>query len=428
MMRILVVDDELVSREKMRRIMSGIGECDEATGGQSALDIFQKAIEEGSRYDLITLDISMPEMNGKEVLGKIREMERERGLARDDQVKVIMVTASTEKESIIACIKSGCNDYIMKPFSTDTVTRKLRDNGLTSKGSLNGQDGKKGHEAEVKNNLLPVISRFNKGEIELPPLPRIQEKFYELMKAGANMQQIGELLKQDPAISSKLIRISNSSFYRGIAENTTVEQAVNRLGLITAKQTVDALSGRTLYEHADPEYKEVVEKLWEHSLSCAHACQIIVDLKGIKINEDAFSMGLLHDIGKLMLLRVIGELKKNCSEDTSADAQELMATVDAHHGKAGAVLLKKWLFPGVFIQVAELHDEVQKILTPSRELLVVHLANVTVKSMGYGSPNPAGTDPESLGAVASLGFDASIIAVIKEQVKTRMEELREYLQ
>ncbi|MCU0576937.1 MAG: response regulator, partial [Desulfobacterota bacterium] len=146
MMRILVVDDELVSREKMRRIMSGIGECDEATGGQSALDIFQKAIEEGSRYDLITLDISMPEMNGKEVLGRIREMERERGLARDDQVKVIMVTASTEKESIIACIKSGCNDYIMKPFSTDTVTRKLRDNGLTSKGSLNGQDGEKGHE------------------------------------------------------------------------------------------------------------------------------------------------------------------------------------------------------------------------------------------------------------------------------------------
>lgn len=427
-MKILVVDDELVSREKMKRIMSSIGECDEASGGLSALDAFQKASEEGSRYHLITLDISMPEMDGTEVLGRIREMERDSGTATGDGVKIIMVTASSEKDTIISCIRSGCNDYIMKPFSTDTVTKKLRDNGLLPDDHADVQERENGTSRDRMNPLLPVIARFNRGEIDLPPLPRIQNKFYELMKSGANLHQVGELLKQDPAISSKLIRISNSSFYRGITENTTVEQAVNRLGLVTTKQTVDALSGRSLYKDAHPKYAEVVEKLWEHSLSCAHACQIIVELRGLKLTEDAFTLGLLHDIGKLMLLRVIGELEKGGKDETAAGAQELMATVDAHHGKAGGVLLKKWLFPGVFVQVAELHDEAENILTPARELLVVHLANVIVKSLGYGTPNPAGIAPESVNAVASLGIDPSIITVIKEQVKTRMEGLMEFLQ
>ncbi|HPI93468.1 MAG TPA: HDOD domain-containing protein [Deltaproteobacteria bacterium] len=426
-MRVLVVDDDLVSREKMKRIMNGIGECDEAASGQTALDAILKAKEEGSMYDLITLDISMPEMDGTEVLNRIREMEKGNGLARDDQVKIIMVTATSDKNTIITCIRSGCNDYITKPFSSDTLTKKLRDNGLVSGGFSQAQGRSNGQGDNGKNPLIPVIARFNRGEIELPPLPRIQQKYHELMKAGANLQQIGDLLKQDPAISSKLIRISNSSYYRGITENTTVEQAINRLGLVTTKQTVDALSGRELYDGAHQKYAEVVERLWEHSLSCAHACQIIVELKAFKLGEDPFTLGLLHDIGKLMLLRVIGELEKNGKSETESDVQDLLSTVDTHHGKSGSVLLKKWLFPGIFVQIAELHDQVENILTPSRELLVVHLANVIVKSMGYGTPNPPGTEPESLGAVASLGIEPSMISVIKEQVKTRMEELKDYL-
>ena len=67
-MRILVVDDELVSREKMKRIMSSLGECDEVTSGQDALKAFMDASAEQKQYDLITLDISMPEMDGTEVL------------------------------------------------------------------------------------------------------------------------------------------------------------------------------------------------------------------------------------------------------------------------------------------------------------------------------------------------------------------------
>ena len=82
-MRILVVDDELVSREKMKHIMSSLGECDEAASGQDALKAFSEARTDGKQYDLITLDISMPEMDGTEVLGRIRTMEKEEGIPKE---------------------------------------------------------------------------------------------------------------------------------------------------------------------------------------------------------------------------------------------------------------------------------------------------------------------------------------------------------
>lgn len=427
-MRILVVDDELVSREKMKRIMSSLGECDEVTSGQDALEAFMDASAENKQYDLITLDISMPEMDGTEVLNRIRSMENDNDIPKEGQVKIFMVTASSEKDIILACIKSGCNDYIMKPFTIETVAKKLKDNGLAEQQPPNGSSTENGPAQEKKNPLTKIIAQFNRGEIELPPMPQIQTKFHALIKSGADLQEIGGLLKQDPAISSKLISISNSSFYRGLTENITLEQAIGRLGLLAAKQTVDALSNRSLYLGTNPKYTEVMEKLWEHSLSCAHACQVITEAKGMKLSEDPFTMGLLHDIGKLMLLRVMGEIEKKEKDIKAVPADELLDSLAAYHVKIGAVLLKRWNFPGVYLQVAELHDHIDGIQTPSKELLVVHLANVLVKSMGYGTPNPEGIDPETLASLKALKIDPAELGSIKEQVKVRMEELKSYLE
>jgi HD-like signal output (HDOD) protein/FixJ family two-component response regulator len=427
-MRILVVDDELVSREKMKRIMSSLGECDEVTSGQDALKAFMDASAEKKQYDLITLDISMPEMDGTEVLKEIRSMENDTGIPKEDQVKIFMVSVSSEKDTILTCIKSGCNDYIMKPFTMETVAKKLKDNGLSEQQPPNGSSTENGSAREKKNPLTKIIARFNRGEIELPPMPQVQTKFHALIKSGANLQEIGGLLKQDPAISSKLISISNSSFYRGLTENITMEQAIGRLGLLATKQTVDALSNRSLYLGTNPKYTEVMEKLWEHALSCAHACQVITEAKGMKLSEDPFTMGLLHDIGKLMLLRVMGEIEKKEKDIKAVPADELLDSLADHHGKIGAVLLKRWNFPWVYLQVAELHDRMDDVQTPSKELLVMHLANVLVKSMGYGTPNPEGIDPETLTSLKALEIDPAELGPIKEQVKVRMEELKSYLE
>ncbi|HVN70669.1 MAG TPA: HDOD domain-containing protein [Desulfomonilia bacterium] len=426
-MRILVVDDELVSREKMKHIMSALGDCDEVASGQDALRAFTDASTDGNRYDLIMLDISMPEMDGTEVLNRIRTAEKDKVTPREAQVKIFMVTAASDKDVILTCIKSGCNDYIMKPFSRETVVKKLRDNGLVDQ-QQNGPSNGSTSDKEKKNPIVKIMARFNRGEIELPPMPRIQSKFHELIKAGANLQDIGGLLKQDPAISAKLISISNSTYYRGFTENTTVEQAIGRLGLLATKQTVDAISNRSLYLGTNPKYADVMEKLWEHSLSCAHASQVITEIKALKLSEDAFTLGLLHDIGKLMLLRVFGEIEKRDKDAKSISSDELLDSLAAYHGKTGALLMKRWNFPGVYMQVTESHDHMEDIEKPSMELLVVNLANVLVKSMGYGTPNPEGITPETTVAVQAFEISAEQIRTIREQVKVRIEELKAYLQ
>lgn len=428
-MRVLVVDDEVVSREKMKKIMSGLAECDEASSGKAALDAVSRALAEGRPYDLILLDISMPEMDGIDALKRIRHMEREHGGDSSSPCKIFMVTGSSDKQVVVSCIKAGCNDYITKPFGPDTVLAKLKENGFACSESDTGNGAGKDKTAPDKaaGMLDDIVVRFNKGEIELPAFPLVQKKFYELMKAGASLADIAHLLRQEPAIASKLIRISNSPFYRGFADNVTVEQAINRLGLIATKQTVDAIASRSLFDDAHPHYAEVVERLWEHSLSCAHACYVITELKRMKLDADPFTLGLLHDIGKLMLLRVVGELEKSGKKRVDGDVDALFASIDAQHGKTGAVLLKKWNFPAVFVQVADAHDDVKRVNKPSPALLVTHIANVTVKSMGMGSPNPPGVEPESLETLDAVGLNPAMIQVVKDQVQVRVNELKDYL-
>lgn len=121
----MVVDDELVSRMKMQKILSSFGKIEAVDTGEKAVEMFRKALEDGDGFDLITLDIDMPGMDGTETLFEIRELEQEKKLPRSRQVKVLMVTSHSQKDFVITSMQAGCDDYIIKPFVKDTVTRKL---------------------------------------------------------------------------------------------------------------------------------------------------------------------------------------------------------------------------------------------------------------------------------------------------------------
>ncbi len=129
-MKILVVDDEVVSRNKMHDIMTSIGDCEIAVNGLDALNLFLEAFDTGNSFDLIFLDIDMPVMNGIELLSKIRKKEKESNISETNQVKVIMVTASTEHDVVVKSLKAGCDNYLVKPFDTERVLKKIENTGL----------------------------------------------------------------------------------------------------------------------------------------------------------------------------------------------------------------------------------------------------------------------------------------------------------
>jgi len=124
-MKILVVDDEMVSREKMKMIMSHFGECEAVESGADAVEKFVSAWNCWTPFDLISLDVQMPEMDGVEVLNRIRGMEREKNVSESKRVKVIMVTARSDKDTLMTSIQAGCNDYVVKPFDKALVAKKL---------------------------------------------------------------------------------------------------------------------------------------------------------------------------------------------------------------------------------------------------------------------------------------------------------------
>ena len=126
-MKILVVDDEFVSRNKAHKILSGFGDCAAAADGHEALEAFMAAHEDGSPYDVITIDIEMPGMDGVELLGRIRDWEKAHNILLGQGVITIMLTARGDAKSILPSFRHGCEAYIIKPFTKEDIHRVLKE-------------------------------------------------------------------------------------------------------------------------------------------------------------------------------------------------------------------------------------------------------------------------------------------------------------
>ena len=126
-MKTLVVEDDYITSEVMREIMSSFGECEVAENGARAVELFKNALEANSPFDFILLDIMMPEVDGQEALNRIREEDYSRNIKGLDGVKIVMTTALDDFDNIRAAFKNQCDGYLVKPLDKDKVTRVLLD-------------------------------------------------------------------------------------------------------------------------------------------------------------------------------------------------------------------------------------------------------------------------------------------------------------
>lgn len=129
-MRILIIDDEFTALTKMMTLLTRVGDCAAATNGKQALEMFQTALEEKYPFDLITIDIRLPDTNGVELLGKFNELEVQ--FQRMPSRK-IMVTAKGDSDSVFKAASHHCDAYLVKPVKRDVLMRKLEELGLVRK-------------------------------------------------------------------------------------------------------------------------------------------------------------------------------------------------------------------------------------------------------------------------------------------------------
>lgn len=130
-MRVLIVEDDFISRRIMQKMLSTIGECDIAVNGQEAIEAFQSALRNGEPYELICLDIMLPGVDGQEVLRRAREYEKAQGVPPGREARIIMTTAvDTPKEVIDAYYRGGCTAYLVKPIEKAKLIDTLKQAGL----------------------------------------------------------------------------------------------------------------------------------------------------------------------------------------------------------------------------------------------------------------------------------------------------------
>ena len=129
-MKILLAEDDFVTRKFMTNFLSKYGECDVTVDGMEAVDAFMMALEEDDPYDLVCLDIMMPVMDGYQALMGIRNLEKDHGIALEDGAKVIMTTALNDEKNVKMAFELGCTIYSGKPIDQDKFEKALKKIGL----------------------------------------------------------------------------------------------------------------------------------------------------------------------------------------------------------------------------------------------------------------------------------------------------------
>ncbi|NTV89963.1 MAG: response regulator [Clostridiales bacterium] len=125
-MRILIAEDDMVSRKFLFKLLSRYGECDMVIDGLEALDAVLISLKENRQYDLICLDIMMPKVDGVKVLKAIRELEVQKGIPTSERAKIVMTTALADAQYVQESFDSGCEAYAAKPLDTEKLLDVLR--------------------------------------------------------------------------------------------------------------------------------------------------------------------------------------------------------------------------------------------------------------------------------------------------------------
>ena len=428
-MKTLIVDDELVSRTKLKLIMEDFGQCEAVEYGREAIAEYHHAHYIGKPFDLITLDINMPDPDGIMVLAEIRRAEEHLIAPGDDPATILMVTSYADKDRVVACVQAGCDDYIVKPFDDSLIRQKLNKLGVTNAKPDPPivSDGMTSLMPAGSMLWIEEVHSFLDGhEIRLPPLPGIRAKFRDLMTAGATFQQISDLLKKDVAISVELIRMSNSAYYRGVRKNKSLEQAILRLGYAATERAVNMMLDRKSPTLKNEKYRPLIDEVWKHSLACAYAAESTSQVTGRSSPGDLFSMGLLHDIGKLALLQIVADIEARGGAGKEIPASRLVETIGDYHCSFGAEILEKWEYAESHVRCAHYHRVLQvEEEDIASELLIVHFANLVSKSLGYGfaagSQADLEIDLEDAESASLLGLSQFQITGTRSKVAEQME-------
>ncbi len=243
----------------------------------------------------------------------------------------------------------------------------------------------------VRTPIQAVVERFRNSELTLPQLPEVGVELNKrLTDPDFDIAGVLELVRRDATLTAKVMALGASPVFAGGARPPrSLHDAIVRVGSRELVKYLMAFTNRRLFSFKSSTAAAAMRDLWQHSLATA----VMAEQLAAEANElhpaTAFLHGLLHDIGRALLLQIFDELP-----DAPYGPDEVQRTIDALHGQFGATLLRKWRFDDSFAEVAMFHHQPQKAFSNLEIVSAVALADVAACRMGFGDEQQTFGDEE----------------------------------
>ncbi len=254
--------------------------------------------------------------------------------------------------------------------------------------------------------------------IDLPVFNSVALELLQLLAdPRADIDHVMTIIQKDPALALQVLRMANSSAYAGRTRSETIKDAVNRLGIRQITNLAMAASQAALHTSELPVVSEVMKDLWLHSHACAIGCRSLAELSGNReLGDQAYLAGLLHDIGKLYLLKALERISLAQETCFELDLETLLNVFSDMHVEQGVRIMNHWDIPPLYRSVvaghhAEFFDAEDRLLT------LVRLVNF--QSVQYGLNlyprlvQPLGADTE----IALLNIDEADLAQLETDMR-----------
>jgi len=264
--------------------------------------------------------------------------------------------------------------------------------------------------------------------IELASLPSVVMRAMELLNnPDTSASDIGEIISEDPALTARLLKIVNSAFYGFPSRIDTISRAITIVGTL---ELTDLIVGSSAIETFSklPNRLINMQDFWEHCLYAGIVARLLSRYLRAPNTERCFIMGLLHDIGSLVLYHQQPELSRQALETAIEKCVPLHLAerelFGFDHGEVGAELMRSWNLPDCFVETALHHHQPSAAERYRLETATVHLADV-ITGMAHSTASGTGQVPVlEPGAWELTGLTVDIMEPVVAEADAQFEEAR----
>jgi putative nucleotidyltransferase with HDIG domain len=258
---------------------------------------------------------------------------------------------------------------------------------------------------------------------DLPPLPAVIMRAMEAVQnPDVPILTLQRLISQDQALSAKILKIVNSAMYSLRCEVSTVSHAVSVLGINTVKAVIMAASVEWIFHTM----KDLSQKLMaEHSWGVALAARTIARRVGYANIEEALISGLMHDIGKPVMMKNMPDRYETILSEVYGNRagfyEQEMAIFEFSHAHVGALLAKRWNFPPQLIESVRYHHEPDAAPEYPQLAHIVNIGNLLMVKQGIGFEKDSELLPEKTSSAEALKLDEADLRDVLAEVETMLD-------